>query len=164
MTYLNDPVKTAQAHNDRGWATLGDIGYVDEDGYLFLTERKDFMIISGGVNIYPQVIESRLVTHPKVLDVAVVGVPHAEMGEEIVAVIQPGEDVDAAEGLADELRAFVKRELGGVMVPRRIVFQTDFPREPNGKIRKAKIREEVLALTDAWGDRAWISVTPNLAA
>jgi acyl-coenzyme A synthetase/AMP-(fatty) acid ligase len=111
------------------------------------------------VNIYPQVIESRLVTHPKVLDAAVIGVPHPEMGEEVVAVIQPGEDVDAADALADDLRAFVRRELGGVMVPRRIMFHTAFPREPNGKIRKAKIREELLALNGAWGDSTWIAAS-----
>jgi long-chain acyl-CoA synthetase len=85
--YHKDPDKTAKAHDERGWATLGDIGYLDGDGYLFLTDRRNFMIISGGVNIYPQEIENLLITHPKVADVAVIGEPDEEMGENIIAVV-----------------------------------------------------------------------------
>ncbi|MET0545214.1 MAG: acyl-CoA synthetase, partial [Caulobacterales bacterium] len=101
--YHNDPAKTASAYNDRGWATLGDMGYVDSDGYLFLTDRKSFMIISGGVNIYPQEIENKLVTHPKIADVAVIGVPDPEMGEVVVAVVRPADGVVGDDLLAKEL-------------------------------------------------------------
>ena len=87
--YHNDPEKTAENTNKHGWTTLGDVGWVDEEGFLYLTDRKSFMIISGGVNIYPQEIENLLITHPKVADVAVVGAPDEEMGEKVVAVIQP---------------------------------------------------------------------------
>jgi long-chain acyl-CoA synthetase len=87
--YHNDPAKTAETRNKHGWTTLGDVGWLDEDGYLYLTDRKSFMIISGGVNIYPQEVENLLITHPKVADVAVVGAPHEEMGEQVVAVVQP---------------------------------------------------------------------------
>ena len=101
--YHNDPKKTAESRNKHGWTTLGDVGWVDEEGYLYLTDRKSFMIISGGVNIYPQEIENLLITHPKVADVAVVGGPHEEMGEEVIAVIQPADWADAGEALAAEL-------------------------------------------------------------
>jgi acyl-CoA synthetase (AMP-forming)/AMP-acid ligase II len=89
VNYHNAPDKTAESYNQHGWTTLGDVGWVDEEGYLYLTDRKSFMIISGGVNIYPQEIENLLITHPKVADAAVVGAPHEEMGEQVVAVIQP---------------------------------------------------------------------------
>ena len=89
--YHDEPGKTAEAYNDRGWATTGDVGYVDEDGYLYLTDRKNFMIISGGVNIYPQEIENILITHDKVADVAVFGIPNEEFGEEVKAVVEPME-------------------------------------------------------------------------
>ncbi len=101
--YHNDPEKTAQSKNKHGWTTLGDVGHVDEDGYLFLTDRKAFMIISGGVNIYPQELENLLVTHPKVADAAVIGAPDEEMGEKVVAVIQPMNWADAGEALRAEL-------------------------------------------------------------
>jgi len=101
--YHNDPKKTAESKNRHGWTTLGDVGWVDEEGFLYLTDRKSFMIISGGVNIYPQEIENLLITHPKVADVAVVGAPHEEMGEQVVAVIQPADWADAGEDLAAEL-------------------------------------------------------------
>ena len=92
--YHNAPEKTAESRNRHGWTTLGDVGWLDEEGYLFLTDRKSFMIISGGVNIYPQEIENLLIAHPKVADVAVVGAPHEEMGEQVVAVVQPAEGVE----------------------------------------------------------------------
>jgi long-chain acyl-CoA synthetase len=106
--YHNDPQKTAQARNARGWTTLGDIGHVDAEGYLYLTDRKAHMIISGGVNIYPQEAENLLVTHPKVLDVAVFGVPNEEFGEEVKAVVQPRDMAEAGPALEAELIAFCR--------------------------------------------------------
>lgn len=140
--YHNDPVKTAKAYNNRGWATLGDIGYVDEDGFLYLRDRRNFMIISGGVNIYPQEIENHLITHPKVADVAVVGAPDDEMGEIVVAVIQKAPGIEDEAGLAAELRDFARAGLGGVKTPKRFEFRDDLPREPTGKLMKAKLVEE----------------------
>lgn len=140
--YLNDPMKTAEAHDFRGWATLGDIGHVDEDGYLFLSDRKSFMIISGGVNIYPQEIENLLVTHPAVADVAVIGIPCDEMGEIVLAVVQPAPGVAVDDALAVELRAFARRELGGVKTPKRVVFQAELPREPTGKLFKRLLKDQ----------------------
>ncbi len=140
--YLNDPEKTAAAHNDKGWATIGDIGHVDEDGFLFLTDRKSFMIISGGVNIYPQEIENVLVTHPKVLDAAVFGVPDEEMGERTLAVIQPVAGVVGDAALADELRQFTRERLGGVKTPKEFDFREELPREPTGKLMKRKLFDE----------------------
>lgn len=120
--YHNDPAKTAEARNARGWSTLGDIGRIDDEGYLYLTDRKSFMIISGGVNIYPQEIENRLITHPRVADVAVIGGPCPEMGERVVAVVQPVDMAEAGEALAAELTAWCRAELSGVKTPRQIDF------------------------------------------
>lgn len=139
--YLNDPAKTATAHDHRGWATLGDIGHVDDDGYLFLSDRKSFMIISGGVNIYPQEIENLLVTHPAVADVAVIGVPCEEMGEMVLALVQPAPDVVADAALAADLRSFARAALESVKTPKRIDFVADLPREPTGKLVKRALRE-----------------------
>jgi acyl-CoA synthetase (AMP-forming)/AMP-acid ligase II len=140
--YHNDPVKTSEAYNRHGWATLGDIGHVDEDGYLFLSDRKNFMIISGGVNIYPQEIENLIVTHPKVADVAVIGAPDEEMGEIVVAVVQPANWVDAGPLLAEELRSFAREGLGSVKCPKRFDFRASLPREPTGKLMKRLLRDE----------------------
>jgi long-chain acyl-CoA synthetase len=140
--YLNDREKTAAAYNDKGWATIGDIGYVDEDGFLFLTDRKSFMIISGGVNIYPQEIENALVTHPKVLDAAVFGIPDEEMGERVLAVIQPIPGIAGDAALADELRRFTRERLGGVKTPKAFEFREELPREPTGKLMKRKLFDE----------------------
>ena len=139
--YHNDPERTAQTRNRHGWTTLGDVGWVDEDGYLFLTDRKSFMIISGGVNIYPQEIENLLVTHPKVADVAVVGAPHDEMGEQVVAVVQPADMAEAGDALAAELTAFCRASLSGVKTPRRIDFVEALPRHDTGKLYKRLIRD-----------------------
>jgi long-chain acyl-CoA synthetase len=139
--YHNDPAKTAESTNKHGWTTLGDVGWLDEDGYLFLTDRKSFMIISGGVNIYPQEIENLLITHPKVADVAVVGAPHEEMGEQVVAVIQPADWAEAGDGLAAELSAFARANLSHVKAPRRIDFMAELPRHPTGKLYKRLIRD-----------------------
>lgn len=143
FAYHNDPVKTASAHNDRGWATLGDIGHVDADGYLYLTDRRSFMIISGGVNIYPQEIENHLVTHPAVADVAVVGLPDEEMGEKVVAVVQPQAEEWDADALSEELARFARAGLGGVKTPRAFLFRRDFPREATGKLMKARLIAEL---------------------
>jgi acyl-CoA synthetase (AMP-forming)/AMP-acid ligase II len=140
--YHNDPAKTAAARNRHGWATLGDIGRIDSDGYLFLTDRKHFMIISGGVNIYPQEIENVLVTHPKVADAAVIGAPDEEMGERVVAIVQPVQWGDAGSELAEELRVFVRNALGGLKCPRQFEFRQTLPREPTGKLMKMVLRNE----------------------
>jgi acyl-CoA synthetase (AMP-forming)/AMP-acid ligase II len=139
--YHNDPVRTAQTRNKHGWTTLGDVGWVDEDGYLFLTDRKSFMIISGGVNIYPQEIENLLVGHPKVADVAVVGAPHDDLGEQVVAVVQPSDMADAGDDLAAELTAYCRQNLSGVKTPRRIDFMAELPRHDTGKLYKRLIRD-----------------------
>ncbi|UKK86044.1 acyl-CoA synthetase [Sphingopyxis sp. BSN-002] len=140
--YHDDPEKTASSRNARGWSTLGDVGKVDEDGFLYLTDRKSFMIISGGVNIYPQEIENHLVTHPKVADVAVVGGPHEEMGEEVIAVIQPADMADATEAFRDELIAYAREKLSGVKIPRRIDFLEALPRHDTGKLYKRLLRDQ----------------------
>ncbi|GAW41148.1 Long-chain-fatty-acid--CoA ligase FadD13 [Brevundimonas sp. SH203] len=142
FAYHNDPEKTAQAHSPQGWATLGDIGHLDADGYLFLTDRKGFMIISGGVNIYPQEIENLLITHPDVADVAVIGAPDEEMGERVVAVVQPVRWSDAGPELAQALTRMAREQLGGVKTPRQIDFRQTLPREPTGKLLKRLIRDD----------------------
>ena len=139
--YHNDPGKTAESRNKHGWTTLGDVGWLDEEGYLFLTDRKSFMIISGGVNIYPQEIETLLITHPRVADVAVVGAPHEEMGEQVVAVIQPVDWSEAGDALAAELTAFARAGLSHVKAPRRIDFMAELPRHATGKLYKRLIRD-----------------------
>ena len=139
--YHNDPAKTAEAKNAQGWTTLGDVGWVDEDGYLYLTDRKSFMIISGGVNVYPQEIENHLITHPKVADVAVIGAPCPDMGERVVAVVQPMDMGEAGAALADELNAWCRQSLSGVKVPRQIDFLAELPRAPTGKLYKRLLRD-----------------------
>jgi len=140
--YHDDPEKTASSRNSKGWSTLGDVGWVDEEGFLYLTDRKSFMIISGGVNIYPQEIENHLVTHPKVADVAVVGGPHEEMGEEVIAVIQPADMADATDAFREELGAYAREKLSGVKIPRRIDFLEALPRHDTGKLYKRLLRDQ----------------------
>ncbi|MFT4249713.1 MAG: acyl-CoA synthetase [Pseudomonas sp.] len=142
FSYHNDPDKTRQAHNERGWATLGDIGWLDEDGFLYLTDRKSFMIISGGVNIYPQEIEDCLVTHPQVEDVAVIGAPDEEMGECVVAVVKLRDPRAQSPALTEELRRYVRGALGGVKCPQRFDFREALPRTPTGKLMKRLLRDE----------------------
>lgn len=139
--YHNDPEKTASAKSTQGWTTLGDVGHVDADGYLYLTDRKNFMIISGGVNIYPQEVENLLITHPKVADVAVIGVPNDEMGEEVKAVVQPGTWADATPELAAELVAFCRANLSHVKCPKSVDFEPELPRHPTGKLYKRLLRD-----------------------
>ena len=143
--YHNDPAKTRDATNQHGWTSLGDIGRVDEAGYLYLTDRKSFMIISGGVNIYPQEIENLLVTHPKVADVAVIGAPDPDMGERVVAVVQPADFAEAGPALAEELTAWLAPQLSRVKMPRQIDFRDELPREPTGKLFKRLLRDEYKA-------------------
>jgi len=140
--YHNDPEKTRQAQHPVYpiWTALGDVGYVDEDGYLFLTDRKSFMIISGGVNIYPQQIEDALVLHPKVADVGVIGVPNDDFGEEVKAVVQPAEGVEPDAALAEELIAFARQHVAAYMVPRSVDFSAQLPRLPTGKLYKNELR------------------------
>ncbi|MDE2412379.1 MAG: acyl-CoA synthetase [Sphingomonadales bacterium] len=140
--YHNDPQKTADARNKHGWSSLGDVGYMDQDGYLFLTDRKSFMIISGGVNIYPQEIENLLVTHPKVADAAVIGAPDPDMGERVVAVVQPLDMADAGPALAAELTEYLGGQLSRVKMPRQIDFREALPRELTGKLYKRLLRDE----------------------
>ena len=143
--YHNDPVKTADSKNQHGWSSLGDVGYQDADGYLFLTDRKSFMIISGGVNIYPQEIENLLVTHPKVADAAVIGAPDPDMGERVVAVVQPLDMADAGPALAEELTAYLAPQLSRIKMPRQIDFRAELPRELTGKLYKRHLRDEYKA-------------------
>ena len=139
--YHNDPKKTAESRHPRGWTTLGDVGYVDADGFLHLTDRKAFMIISGGVNIYPQEAENLLITHPKVMDCAVFGVPNADFGEEVKAVVQPRDMEEAGPALADQLMAFCRRHLADIKCPRSIDFEAELPRHPTGKLYKRLLRD-----------------------
>ncbi|BBX61451.1 long-chain acyl-CoA synthetase [Mycobacterium saskatchewanense] len=138
--YFKDPAKTASVSNDCGWRSLGDMGFVDEDGYLYLTDRSTFMIVSGGVNIYPQEVENLLVMHPKLADAAVFGVPNDEFGEEVKAVVQPAPGVVAGPGLEAELIEYCRQHLAGYKCPRSVDFDI-LPRDPNGKLYKRRVRE-----------------------
>lgn len=148
LKYHNDPEKTREAHNDRGWATVGDIGKVDEEGYLWLTDRASFMIISGGVNIYPQEIEDRLIEHPEVADAAVIGAPDPEMGERVVAVVQPVDAKVDRDALRERLLASLKDRLSFNKTPKQIDFRDTLPREENGKLMKRLLRDEYRALAE----------------
>jgi long-chain acyl-CoA synthetase len=140
--YFNDPVKTAEANSpDGAMSTVGDIGYVDEDGYVYLTDRASFMIISGGVNIYPQECENLLITHPKVADAAVFGAPNAEMGEEVKAVVELAPGFEPGPEMEGELIAFCRERLAHPKCPRSIDFEAELPRLPTGKLMKASLRE-----------------------
>jgi fatty-acyl-CoA synthase len=146
FAYHNDPDKTAQAQHPQHptWTTTGDVGYLDEDGFLFLTDRKAFMIISGGVNIYPQEIEDVLALHPKVFDLAVIGVPDPEMGESVKAVIQPAAGVAAGGELGEELRDYLRERIAHYKVPTSFDFVEELPRTPTGKLVKGKLRARYL--------------------
>jgi long-chain acyl-CoA synthetase len=146
--YFGDPVKTAESRSpDGSMSTVGDVGYVDADGFLHLTDRTTFMIISGGVNIYPQECENLLITHPKVADAAVFGVPNEDLGEEVKAVVQPMPGVDAGPDFAQELIAFCGQSLSRQKVPRSIDFEEELPRLPTGKLYKRILRDKY------WGSK-----------
>ena len=146
--YHNAPEKNAESHRTGGLSTLGDVGYVDEDGYLFLTDRKAYMIIAGGVNIYPREIEDILVTHPAVADVAVFGIPNDDLGEEVKAVVQPVDMAKAGPELAAELLAFCGLHLARFKVPRTLDFEAELPRLPTGKLYKRILRDRYMGKTD----------------
>lgn len=141
LSYHNAPEKVTEGTNQYGWTTMGDVGWVDEAGYLYLTDRKSFMIISGGVNIYPQEIENLLVSHPRVADAAVIGAPDEEMGEKVVAVIQPMDWGDATDALGAELLTYCREHISHVKAPRLIDFMKELPRHPTGKLYKRLIRD-----------------------
>jgi fatty-acyl-CoA synthase len=141
FAYHKDPEKTLAARNTQGWTTLGDIGRLDEDGFLYLLDRKAFMIISGGVNIYPQEIENTLIAHPQVLDVAVIGVPSEDFGEEVKAVVQLAEGAQAGPALEQALIAYCRETLASYKCPRSIDFDANLPRHPTGKLYKKSIRD-----------------------
>jgi long-chain acyl-CoA synthetase len=148
--YHKDPEKTRSAQHPKhpAWTALGDVGYVDEEGFLYLTDRASFMIISGGVNIYPQEIENELIMHPKVEDVAVVGVPHPEFGEEVKAIVQPALGVSADEALAEELIAYARERLAAYKCPRSVDFEAELPRHPTGKLYKRLLKDRY------WGNKS----------
>lgn len=140
--YYKDNEKTAGSRHPKGWTTLGDVGYLDEDGYLYLTDRKHFMIISGGVNIYPQEAENVLINHDSVMDVAVFGVPNEEFGEEVKAVVQPKDMADATPELAIELMDYCRTKLSHIKCPRSVDFREELPRHPTGKLYKRLLKDE----------------------
>jgi len=149
FAYHNDPDKTKRAYNDKGWSTLGDVGYLDDEGFLYLTDRKAYMIISGGVNIYPQETEDILISHPAVADVAVFGVPNEEMGEEVKAVVQPHDMAMAGKALEADLILFCRQHLSPIKCPKSVDFEAELPRTPTGKLVKRHLR-----------DRYWPKKTP----
>ena len=140
--YHNDPEKTKAGRLANGWSTLGDIGRVDDDGFLYLTDRKANMIISGGVNIYPQEAENILTVHPKVADVAVFGVPNEDFGEEVKAVVQLVDASDAGADLERELITYCREHLADVKCPRSVDFRDELPRHPTGKLYKRILKDE----------------------
>jgi len=142
FAYHNDPDKTAQSYHPRGWSTLGDIGYVDDDGFLHLTDRRAYMIIRGGVNVYPQEAENALTMHPKVADVAVFGIPDDDLGEEVHAVVQPAEGIETGPELEAELVAYCRGQLAAMKCPKHIDFRDELPRHPTGKLYKRLLKDE----------------------
>lgn len=149
--YHNDPEKTKGALNPKhaDWSSLGDIGKVDADGFLYLTDRKAFMIISGGVNIYPQEAENILITHPSVADVAVIGVPNEEFGEEVKAVVQTMDGIAPSDELADELLDYCRERLAKIKCPKSVDFDPALPRHPTGKLYKRLVRDRYWGKKDS---------------
>lgn len=149
FAYHNDPAQTADAIDERGWSTIGDIGYVDDEGYLYLTDRKSSLIISGGVNIYPQEVENLLVLHPLIADVAVIGVPHGELGEEVKAVVELRVPAYAGPESEREIIDYCQARIARYKCPRSVDFVDRLPRMPTGKLLKRLLR-----------DRYWPSAQP----
>ena len=142
--YLKDKAKTkdAQHPSHPNWSALGDVGYIDDDGYLYLTDRATFMIISGGVNIYPQEIEDVMIMHDQVLDVAVIGVPNQEMGEEVKAVVQLLDGLEASEAAAEDILNWTRERIAHYKAPRSVDFRDELPRLPTGKLYKRLLKDE----------------------
>ena len=149
--YLKDPGKTKSVQHPEhaNWTALGDVGYVDKEGYLYLTDRATFMIISGGVNIYPQEIEDVMILHPKIADVAVVGVPNADMGEEVKAVVQVAPGIEANDALAQELLEYARANIAHYKCPRSLDFMSELPRLPTGKLYKRLIKDKYWGKKDS---------------
>jgi len=145
VTYHNAPEKTAEAWSPEGWATFGDVGHVDAEGFLYLTDRKANLIITGGVNVYPQEVENRLLEHPNVADAAVFGIPNADFGEEVKAAIEPAPGVAPSPELESELIRFCREELASFKCPRSVDFVETMPRHENGKLYKRLLRDRYWA-------------------
>ena len=141
FTYHNDPEKTASTRNERGWTTLGDIGYLDDEGYLYLTDRKAFTINSGGVNVYPQEAENVLVVHRRVVDAAVIGIPDEDLVEAVKAIVQPINMDDAGPDLEAEFIAFCRDRLAHFKCPRSVDFMEALPRHETGKLYKRLLKD-----------------------
>ncbi len=145
FTYHNDEAKTSEAHTKDGWSTIGDIGHLDEDGFLYLTDRASYVIISGGVNIYPQEAENILISHPLVADAAVIGVPNEDFGEEVKGVVELINSEDASPELERDLIDFCRSQLAAIKCPRSIDFRESLPRQPTGKLYKRLLKDEYWA-------------------
>ncbi|MBM7366890.1 AMP-binding protein [Gordonia hydrophobica] len=141
FAYLNDPEKTASTRNAQGWSTVGDLGYVDEDGYVYLSDRRADLILSGGVNVYPRESEDILAMHPKVADVAVFGIPDPELGQVVHAVVAPAPGEVGDDALAAELLDYLRDRLAKFKCPRRIDFEDELPRHATGKLYKRLLRD-----------------------
>jgi fatty-acyl-CoA synthase len=148
FSYHNDPERTASTQHPQHptWTTVGDLGYLDDEGFLYLTDRKAFMIISGGVNIYPQEVEDLFSLHPKVSDIAVIGVPDDEMGERVIGVVEAAAGVEAGPALERELIEHARERMAHYKVPREMHFVEELPRTPTGKLVKGKLKREFAAL------------------
>jgi acyl-CoA synthetase (AMP-forming)/AMP-acid ligase II len=142
--YHNAPEKTSGATHTihSNWTSLGDVGYLNQKGFLFLTDRKAYMIISGGVNIYPREIEDTLIMHEAVQDVAVFGVPNEDFGEEVKAVVQPMQGIEGTDALAEDLIAYAKENLANYKIPRSVDFLDELPRLPTGKLYKRLLKDQ----------------------
>jgi acyl-CoA synthetase (AMP-forming)/AMP-acid ligase II len=149
FSYKGDERKTQEAYNKDGWSTLGDIGYIDEDGFLYLKDRKSFMIISGGVNIYPLEVENTLMSFDQILDVAVIGMPHEELGEVVVAVVQLKDYCKKSAHLADAIIKFSREKIAHFKCPKQVIFMAELPRLPNGKLLKRHIKNNLLEATSS---------------
>jgi long-chain acyl-CoA synthetase len=139
--YHHDPRKSTAAFNDHGWSTLGDMGYLDDEGYLFLSDRRTNLIISGGVNIYPQEVESVLALHPDVLDIAVIGIPDDDLGQRVVAIVTAADPNSVGPELAQSIIEFCRTRLAHYKCPREAIFDSDLPRLPTGKLAKRILHE-----------------------
>jgi len=145
--YYKDEEKTARAFNAKGWSTLGDLGYVDEEGYLYLADRRTDLILTGGVNVYPREVEDALVMHPAVADVAVIGVPDEDLGERVKAVVQLADGVDDTPELRAELAAHTRERLAGFKCPREWEYVDQLPRTEAGKMLRRRLRSDTSSAT-----------------